>query len=310
MKEPGVILACNDKLPLDSKYLKYPLYASRKYDGHRCLLKSGQWLTRSFKTHVNKNIPEYFAKINEYSKKHKIVFDGELYAHELSFNQIQSVLRGYDVIIPPSVKYYIFDCATETDWYNKKYKEPYKDRLSKYLDIIAKINDDKIIAVENLLVSSPEEAETFYNKALEDGFEGMILRGPNGIYKHNRATKNENIMFKYKNFDVLDATIIEVIPRKQMKQDLERSRDALGHLVKTYKQENYETVENDIGAFKCETSDGVIFTASFGQGFTEEIRKELAKENLIGKQVEVLYTSYNQKTAPRFPKVIRIHEDR
>ena len=66
-------LAPNDKIELAD--IKYPLLASTKLDGYRCIFYKGEMFTRSLKQVPNKQLKEKFAELIEYSKENNLILD-------------------------------------------------------------------------------------------------------------------------------------------------------------------------------------------------------------------------------------------
>jgi len=114
------MLAPNDKVDLNK--IKYPIFASYKLDGIRCLFIKGEMLSRSLKPIQNKQLKEKFQPLIDYSKEHDCILDGEIYSPELSFQKITRYVMTKDftdpksikkhgeiLVIPKHLKYYAFD---------------------------------------------------------------------------------------------------------------------------------------------------------------------------------------------------------
>ena len=57
-------------------------------------------------------------------------------------------------------------------------------------------------------VSNQQEVDELMIQNLKDGYEGLMLRDPNGVYKFGRSTVKENILLKVKDFMDDEAEII------------------------------------------------------------------------------------------------------
>jgi DNA ligase-1 len=108
-----------------------------------------------------------------------------------------------------------------------------------------------------------------------DGFEGIIVRHPEGIYQRKRS----GFIMKFK-------------PRKS----------DVYQIVATQEEIDKNGVpKNSLGALICTSSEGTIF--GVGSGFTKEQREEYweIRESLPGMFVRVLYQQISPKHVPRFP---------
>ena len=92
-KKPNFLpmLAPNQKVDLNK--VKYPLLASYKVDGIRCLFIKGEMLSRSLKPIQNKQLREKFRELIDRSKDCGLILDGEIYSPELTFQEITLILR-------------------------------------------------------------------------------------------------------------------------------------------------------------------------------------------------------------------------
>ena len=116
--------------------LKFPLYASTKLDGIRCVFKDGQMLSRSLKQIPNKQLQERFQFLKDYSKKHNIIIDGELYNHELNFQQITSLVMTKDFEDEKTIK----KLKKNDELYLSQY---YNSRFEFYNPLFVSFRDDK-----------------------------------------------------------------------------------------------------------------------------------------------------------------------
>ncbi|KAJ3371287.1 hypothetical protein GGF31_003466 [Allomyces arbusculus] len=123
-------------------------------------------------------------------------------------------------------------------------------------------------------IESPEELGLFEQRAIDDGFEGIIVRSPNSPYKCGRSTIKQAWMLKVKQFVDDEAEIIGF--------------DELMH--------------NENKAFADERGkNGIEF--NIGTGFSADERKRLwdTRNHHIGKLVKYKYFPIGVKDAPRHP---------
>ena len=155
----------------DSEKAKFPYAATPKIDGIRFLMVGGAALTRSFKPIRNK----YLQKILSSNLPEGI--DGELTSGS-TFQECSSIMR---IKGEPDFKVWIFDFVNPNDEV-----KPYKERMNE----LRKFESFNIPSYEILfptIVSNQEQIDQLMIKNLNAGYEGFMLRAPNGIYKFGRS---------------------------------------------------------------------------------------------------------------------------
>ena len=160
------------------------------------------------------------------------------------------------------LKLVAWDVIPYIDFINRNCHEPYTLRFNKLKHLISDIETDRIECVESSVVYSKEEALQQYNGYIENGFEGCILKNPEGIWSDKRS----NDYLKMKAEDEFDGEIVDVI-------------------------EGTGKYKGMLGAFSVKSFDGVI-RFNVGSGFTDAERVEYYDKELIGKICSV---KYNQK---------------
>ena len=189
-----VMLACGLK---DLTKLKYPLVVSPKIDGVRAIVQGGQLLSRTLKPIPNKYTQKLFSKLPD-------GFDGELVVGETTdpdcFRKTTSGVMSIEG--EPNVHFYVFD------YINKRNKEDTFTQRSETLVFHLMTLDSPGVKVVPYnyarSVGDVEEEEKWY---LERGFEGLILRDPEGLYKQGRSTLKEGLLMKLKRFTDSEGTV-------------------------------------------------------------------------------------------------------
>lgn len=142
---------------------------------------------------------------NFFSNYPTIHLDGELYNHKFhdNFNKIVSLVKKEKFNneqkneIIKYVRYNVYDC-----WDDKNPNLTFEERLQ----IIGMLNNLPYIdIVQTYRIEAKEELDKFYNKFVEDGYEGAILR-TNLPYEHKRS-KN---LLKYKSFFDEEFKVIDI----------------------------------------------------------------------------------------------------
>lgn len=303
----------NEIVPFNHPNIQYPQLASTKFDGFRCLNLCGERLVSpNLKDIRNNNITTHLAELLLWCKLHRFVTDGELWSPERSFHMpvkeqgISSILTTYGRDIPKDIGYYVFDIMSEREWENED-ERPFINRYLEYKQILNGFAN--VHLVEQWRVTTPAEAETFFNEQIERGEEGMILRQPNARYKHGRTTLNQDGMWKFKEFRTHDARIVAIEEQLKLKQGVERTRDSLGRLERRYEQDLYEPA-GMVGAFVVE-QDGQRFSVKPGKGY-DNIMKRLIWQNCetnIGKHIEYKFMPHGSKDKPRIGSLVRFRPD-
>ena len=143
---------------------------------------------------------------------------------------------------------------------------------------------------------------------LADGYEGVMLRSLQGIYKFGRATKKEGALLKLKRFADSEATILGLI--EQMHNTNESTINALGLKERSSHKANL-VGKDTLGALSVrDVTTGVEF--EIGTGFDDAERAKIwaHKDAYIGKLVKYKYFPSGSKDKPRFPVYQGIRDPR
>ncbi len=190
----------------DLEALRFPMIASPKLDGIRCVVINGKALSRNLKPIPNRFIRE---TLEQYFKNEPNV-DGEILISGKDFNDIQSAVMSFEG--NPPFTYWIFDTIEDKPY---KYRLEYEKNtsISQMLDYTYIQNLDSLMAVEEVWVKA--------------GYEGIMLRDPNGRYKFGRSTEKEQILLKLKRSHDAEATVVGF--EEKMLNNNEQVKDNLGH---------------------------------------------------------------------------------
>jgi DNA ligase-1 len=173
--------------------LTFPLYLQVKLDGTRALahIKGGKV---KFVSRQNK---EYLG-LDHISKSLQhlpdMILDGEFFNKDIGFRNIISGLKkeGGNQYTP-LIEYHVYDVVTN---------KPYSERLA----LIQSLNlKQPIISVQTTTVKSLKEIKEYHDQFVKDGYEGVMLRDPNGIYECDKRSKS---LLKFKKFSDKEYIII------------------------------------------------------------------------------------------------------
>lgn len=268
--------------------LKYPRGAQVKYDGFRAVyLPYDEDLIfgASGLPIKNKNVVPYFSSIQAVAD---YVLDAEIYSHEHTFEQIESILNSLDKPIPASFKFIVFDAIPVKDWQAKKCTLPYDDRLRIVQQLVQSVIGDrkKIPDVANEIVNNSGEAVDFYKKCLKDGYEGAMLRDMLGYYQWKRVTIKSGEILKVKPFKSIDVPIVGFYEGEG-----DNNTGTLGGIIV------------DIGNnLTCRVGSG--FTRDFGEKIWQN------QSEYLGKMVEIKYFENTEEGSLRHPRFERMRPDK
>jgi hypothetical protein len=223
---------------------------------------------------------------------------------------ISSILTTHNRVIPDDIGYYVFDMMTAEEWDNGTEQ----NFIARYLNYTRDLADiPKVFPVKQWHITSPEEAETFYNGQIEQGHEGMILRQLFAKYKHGRCTVNQDGLWKFKEFVTHDAVIVSIEEQMKLKEGVERTRNELGHLERRFEQDLYEPA-GMVGAFIV-SYNTLNFKVKPGKGHNNLVKRSWWKAyltnpfNFIGHHCEFKYMPHGTKDKPRIGSLVRFRPD-
>lgn len=287
----------------DIDTLKFPVLASPKLDGIRCLIVGDRAVTRKFKPIPNRIIRTWLeANVPE-------GMDGELIIKGATFNETQSqVMSEFG---NPNFEFWAFDRVALD--LSEPLSEPFDRR---YVDLRYFIESQDIHVqrrlklVPHVLIDSPLELRQFEQECLDDGYEGVMIRTLNGPYKCGRSTLKQGWLLKLKRFQDSEATIIG-FKELQTNQNTQ-SVDEFG-LTKRSSHKAGKIGISMLGAFQVQdVKSGQVFDIGTGEGLTRELRQEVWRNQSVylGTLVKYKYQAEGQKDLPRFPVWLGFRDER
>jgi len=262
-----------------------------KIDGIRALMIDGQLVSRPLKLIPNKHTQALAASWFPHG------MDVELTVVGGTFQECTGAFMREDG--EPKVHVWIID------YIPGKLEDPYLDRIQQAVKYVAKHWSDVPFTWTVLFpqtVANATELQIIEESALDDGFEGVMVRDLQGRYKCGRATFNEGILTKIKRFEDCEAIIRDV--EELYHNDNEAEKDAFGRTKRSTKQENMRPA-GTLGALIVEGVGGDYDgkTWNIGTGFDQKTRDDLwnKREEILGKVVVCMYFPTGVKDSPRFP---------
>lgn len=272
----------------DTAALDYPVLASVKLDGIRMIVLDGVCYSRSMKPIRSKAVQRLFGK-QEYNGYDGEVCYGPANAKNV-FNVTTTAVMGTNLKegwSESELKFYVFD--------NVAHEGTFRNRLASIYDTITFIDDVEV--VHHVRISCEDELLNHESLALADGFEGLMVRSPDGRYKQGRSTAKEGIIGKLKRFSDDEAVVIGF--EEKMINTNEAKKNELGRSQRSQAQEGMVGA-GTLGAIICECK-GIRFT--MGSGMNDAMRDEVwnNKDKYLGKLATFKHFAIGAKESFRFP---------
>ena len=269
--------------------LRFPLMASPKIDGIRCLIRDGACVSRTFKP-----IPNVHVRSTMEAGLKDLQLDGELMVKGAAFNKVQSgIMKASGT---PDFEYWVFDYIPDG------LSIPYYKRMEQLGALKLPPFCKKVLPV---MINSMDELDKIQEVWLAQGFEGVMLRHMVGPYKCGRSTFKEHYLMKLKEFVDSEAKVVGF--EEQLENTNEATIDELGHTKRSTHQENM-VPKGTLGKFIVEEIGdtawrGQTFPVGTGEGLTAELRQEIwdNRDKYLGKIITYKYQSYGVLNLPRLP---------
>lgn len=276
--------------------LRYPIMVSPKIDGIRCHCWEGKAYSRK-----NKLIPNNH--VQEVLKDCMSGYDGELVVGSPTnphcIDITKSGVMSQDG--EPNFKLYLFD----------HYQSPFdkfEDRF-RTLQVQTAVNRPAYIKlVPHEIASCYEELMNIEDRRVSQGFEGIMIRDPNGPYKEGRSTLREGWLIKIKRF--VDG---EAIITGAYEQETNLNESVINEVGKSKRSSHKENMMKNghLGGFHVKDIETEIeFDLGGFLRVTKEQRKNMWKNFLgnpklyIGKIVTYKHFPVGAKDKPRHPIMI------
>ena len=276
----------------DPQALPFPVLATPKLDGIRCLKVGGKALTRSFKPVSNRFVREWIeANLPD-------GVDGELVLRGGTFSETTSAIGARDG--EPDFVFHVFDMVVEG------LSQPYAHRMANLG--YWKITSDHVVKVLPVEIRNLAELEAFEEQCLAAGYEGVMVRTPDSPYKCGRSTEREAWLLKIKRFEDAEAVVLETY--EGMSNQNEAGVDAFGRTKRGMAQAGM-VGRGELGGFVVRHAEsGVEFRLGYNHvaGGVDRVTLWHRRETLVGKLVRFRHQPSGAKDAPRFPKFVGFRE--
>lgn len=214
--------------------LVFPLIGQPKVDGCRALNMTGKLTGRSLKPFKNRYLT------SQLSHSALIGFDGELAAERETHPDLCRLTTSATgtILGEPYVLWWLFDYVTR-DMISCNVR--YEDRLSCLREEVLGLRDAHPLLFPHMRVMPSvtlhnlAELEAFDEANLIAGYEGTILRDPNGMHKEGRSGKKP-ILWRIKRFVDFEFKVHTIIEGEENQNEAQTNE--LGNTFRSSHQEN------------------------------------------------------------------------
>lgn len=255
------------------------MFSQPKLDGFRCIADHTGLFSRKGDEYYS--VPHIASVVQKVCFDEQVVFDGELYNHELKedFNTIASIVRKKKpsaIELQTSekmIQYHIYDIVDTSKPFSKR-AEIVDDLFQKYPELNKYC---KLVETANFTTES--QMNELYTKYLESGYEGQMIR-----LDTRYETKRSKNLLKRKEFQDAEFKISGI-------------EAGLGNR------------SGMAGRVTCSLPDGRTFGAGISGGL--EVNRNLwkDKESLIGQLATIQFFNYTPDGIPRFPVFKAVRQD-
>ena len=291
---PGAIPQFNVQLAKEApiETLEYPMLAQLKYDGVRLIaIVSDTKVT--FKTRNGKKVklPKLAAAISKINAVN-FMLDGEITYTSGKMEDrtgisgaINSAMHG-GAVDESNMVFNVFDTMSKLQLECSKCNLPYSERYTTAMKLVGAADSEMVVLATTNEVHSPEGVNTLYSAAIEQGYEGLILKPHEHLYTFKRSKD----WVKLKEIKTADLTCVGI-------------------------EEGSGKYEGMIGALMCKGEvEGKDVIVNVGSGLTDLDRSLLARD-YYGQLIEIKYNSLIQDSVSRswslfLPRFVRVRTDK
>jgi len=151
--------------------------------------------------------------------------DGELYIPGCTVNEINHIVKDPWSTRHKDLQYWCYDIAVDNMIYSNRstiLHSAMKDNIIHFDDMVSNIDHmshKRIINyIDELPIATIEEAIAFRDRAINIGFEGLVMRNISAEYQF--GSRKVDIMYKFKKIDDGLFEIVDVVPEGERRQNL------------------------------------------------------------------------------------------
>lgn len=264
-------------------------YAEPKFDGIRCIIVFDKGIAKPYSRNGKPlwNMNGILDELQD-TWKSECILDGEVFTTD--WNLSMGIVKSSTVDHPDKdkLRFHVWDCLTLAEWKAGSSSVSNHDRQER----LAFVNGmERIKRVESRPINNQEELTKAYTDFLLEGYEGAILKDPDGIYEKGRRSP---YWLKIKPWTDADLTVIGSYPGEG------KHVGRIGGLV----LEGKAVWKGLIYSIRTEVGTG------FTDGERESFQDMEKSGTLVGRIVEIKFQDITVDGACRFPVYHRLREDK
>jgi DNA ligase-1 len=273
----------------DVTKLTFPVLASLKLDGVRCLVIGGRLMSRTLKPIPNSKVQALFKGLPDGTDGELIL--GDPTAPDAYRKTVSAVMGDGNPI--EGLRYWVFDNFNLPGGFQMRFN---------YLKTLLLDGMSGVKLLTHSLCPNVESLNLVEELAVAEGHEGIMVRSLDGPYKQGRSTEKEGYLLKIKRFEDAEAIIIGY--EERMHNGNEAKKNAVGRTERSTAQDGL-TGRGDLGALIVRGINGTYKYVEFkiGTGFDDKERLDIwsKRDIMMGMIIKYQYFPTGSKDKPRFP---------
>lgn len=281
----------------------FPYLVSPKIDGLRALVKDGVVYSKTMKPIPNQQVQALFGHLHGADGELTVGPDRKTSLDDDVFDRSRGPIMRKDC--EADFQFWIFD---RWDCPNRSAYQRIRFHAGIPASWKGSLSWRHTSFIHHGLVVDQERLDYEISRALDAGYEGLMLRRPDAPYKYGQSTEKEGYLLKLKPFKDADAVILGVI--EQQTNTNEATTDALGYTKRSSAKAG-KIGKGTFGAFLVrDLVTGAEFSVGNGPGLTTQMRDDLwaQRAELPGKYITYKYQEIGTKDAPRLPQFLRFRD--
>lgn len=274
----------------DISDIRLPVFASPKIDGFRCVLDQTPKTSR-LSPFPNLHLQDSLKGIVPLGE----ILDGEIVVGKRRGpGVLQRTSSGLTSVLgEPDFKLWVFDCFGH---------EPFQDRHMIAGTLVRELRNPRVRFLRHEFIKTRFDLKNYLVDCLDQGFEGIITRDPQGPYKQGKSTLREQFMLKIKPFEDAEGRVIGWY--EQMENTNEAKREITGKLKRSSAK---------AGKLAKGTLGGLVLRdlrtdveVRVGGGYSDHQRAVLwrHRDQLLGSLVRYKKQTVGEKDKPRHPNFV------
>ncbi len=170
-----------------TEVVDYPVRVEPKLDGLRCIAikHAGEVMMFTRSGSLIETLPSIKALL-EAAPWDEFVLDGEAMGKD--WNESASVVMSHKTAKDDSgIVYNVFDAMAFDDWHDQANDSPLEDRIELVKELVEQVGSDRIVQVSGVTAANQHQLLKFYGKAIEGGFEGIMVKKLGSPYIFKRS---------------------------------------------------------------------------------------------------------------------------